>query len=68
MLGIRLNTLPKVNKYKNINTITVSAEEKRSEAIKVTTKYFGIYETPPNAATRDQFYERELLPKLQVSP
>ena len=42
-----------------------STDDKRIETIKSVTKYFGIYEAPPNAATRNHFFDRVLLPKLQ---
>jgi hypothetical protein len=65
MLGIKNQTAPKIKFTPKLNN-AMDPSEIRNEIIKVVTKYFNVFETPPNAATRDQFYERELLPKLQV--
>lgn len=67
LLGVKDNLSPKINKYQSSskNIIIISPSELKNEAIKIVTKYFNLYETPPNPATRDQFYERQLLPKLE---
>lgn len=43
----------------------MTPEEKTQEIIKVTCKYYNIWEPPPNPATRMIYLMKELLPKVQ---
>jgi alpha-tubulin suppressor-like RCC1 family protein/Ca2+-binding EF-hand superfamily protein len=41
-----------------------SDDENKAEYIKIVTKYFNVWEPPPNASTRLQYLEKELLSKV----
>jgi alpha-tubulin suppressor-like RCC1 family protein/Ca2+-binding EF-hand superfamily protein len=43
----------------------LSPEEKLAEVIKVVSKYFDLWEPPPNPATRMIYLTKELLPKME---
>jgi hypothetical protein len=44
----------------------MSADDRKAEIIKVVTKYYNLWEPPPNPATRMNYLEKELLPKASA--
>ena len=43
----------------------LTEEDQWQEVVKTVCKYFGVWEPPPNPATREIFFERELFPKIE---
>ena len=64
LLGTVGKELPP-DKTLNRNFDEMTPEEKKCEVIKVVTKYFNVWEPPPNASTRMLYFEKELLPKVE---
>ena len=66
VLGIRDRLMPRIfSKKRTLGSDEMSPDDKRQEVIKVVCKYFGCWEPPPNPATRDIYFDRELLPKIE---
>ena len=43
----------------------ISPDEAKAEVIKIVMKYYNLWEPPPNPSTRMQYFEKELLPKVE---
>ena len=66
VMGIRGNLLPRImSKKAGSGTDDMSPEDRWQEVVKTVCKYFGCWEPPPNPATREIFFDRELLPKIE---
>lgn len=64
LLGTIGKTLPPDTSV-DLNAENMTEEDMLAESIKVVCKYFNCWEPPPNPATRMNFFEKDLLPKLQ---
>jgi alpha-tubulin suppressor-like RCC1 family protein len=64
LLGTVGKTIPMDSSVENTALDVMTEDEKKAELIKVICKYYGVYEPPPNAATKMHFLEKELLPKI----
>lgn len=66
LLGTMDKQLPPDESIDNVKAgADMSPEEKLAEVIKVTAKYYNVWEPPPNPAMRMIYLTKELLPKMQ---
>ena len=43
----------------------MSPDDKKADIVKTVMKYYNMWEPPPNPATRMQYFEKELMPKIE---
>jgi hypothetical protein len=48
-----------------IKSEELSPDDLKAEVVKVVMKYYNLWEPPPNPTTRMQYFEKELMPKVE---